>query len=120
MNNNLSSNQSLRTTTNAHEPPMQASKWIKCPLLISADEMDRLIKSLDPLHIYITGTLTPQGSGEVSTNEFLQKYREYVTQLSQGQLPDKLITEPFFPQSLQLLLKRFMLFSLKVTNNSSD
>lgn len=79
----------IRTTQNTHEPPLQASKWLKCPVLLSADEMARLLQTLSPLDIFITGSVTKIGCGHISQEEFLQSYREYATLLSQGLLPEE-------------------------------
>lgn len=94
MNENLA--HKIRTTVNPHEPPMQASKWIKCPMLIDGDEMESLIKFLKPFYIFITGTLTEQGHGEISTEEFLKKYREYIEELSKGIIPNESLYRTYF------------------------
>lgn len=67
---------------------LQASKWIKLPILISFEEMKDLMEHLNPFHIFITGSLTARGL-EISHSEFLDLYKEYVDTLSQGLKPDE-------------------------------
>lgn len=91
MNNSI-----YRTTTDPHEAPMQASKWLKCPMLISADEMADLLQKLSPFYFFITGSLVKPNQAQIPLESFLNCYRDYVSALMHGELPNEAACRSFF------------------------
>lgn len=85
---------SLRISSS--EPPMQASKWLKSQVLIDDDEMVSLFTALGNFEIYLIGCLTPRDAGVVTQAEFLQKYKEYVSFLKEGAIPDEVAIRHLF------------------------
>lgn len=67
---------------------MEASKWLDIQALLSTEEMEKLFAHLQPFQIFLTGTVTPLGQGEISSHAFLQGYRSYVDAIRSGQIPD--------------------------------
>lgn len=86
----------LRISKPELEKPMQASKWLACPALIDAEEMQSLIDSLPKFYIFLTSCVTKQHEGCISQTEFLETYSNYITTLQQGQLPDEVLYRHFF------------------------
>lgn len=78
---------SLRMCAPNAEPPMQASKWLKCQVLCDAEELQSLSQSLEPFEIYLTGCVTPLGSGSLAKQEFFSIYASYIEELKQGKIP---------------------------------
>ncbi len=69
------------------QPPIQVSKWLKTQVLLDSDEMESLLSSLGSFKIYITSRITSENDHEVSVQQFLSSYTEYVNVLKQGQEP---------------------------------
>lgn len=74
----------LRISTPDVETSMQASKWLACPALIDADEMENLFQSLPPFEIFLTSCVTKRSEGSISHKEFIDAYRNYITALQNG------------------------------------
>lgn len=70
------------------EVPLEASKWLKSPILIDGQEMAQLFESLGEFYLYQVGAVVKRGEGEISPDFFLQQYAGYVSQLEAGQVPD--------------------------------
>lgn len=68
---------------------LQASKWLKVPLLIEVDEMKALISHLDPFWIFLVSGVFPLDKGALSPKEFLDFYQVYVESLKRGEMPDE-------------------------------
>lgn len=78
------------------EPPLQVSKWLKCPLLIDEVEMEALLKALKPFEIYIASGIIPIGTGLIEQEEFLDCYKNYINALKNGRMPgDERMTRYF-------------------------
>ncbi len=77
----------VRMSTNA-EPTLQASKWQKCQVLLDAEEIEALFADLGEFELYLCGSVMPRGESLLSHARFLEKYREYVTELKNGIIPD--------------------------------
>ncbi len=77
----------LRIST-VDEVPLQASRWLKCQMLIDGEEMRRLFNELSPFHLFSCGTLFPKGQGELSQEFFLSCYDHYISSLQKGFLPN--------------------------------
>ena len=71
-------------------PPLQASKWLKCPVLLDVSEMDALLSYLGDFRILAVGGIVPVGEGEIDRSSFLESYGAYVEDLKQGKVPDDL------------------------------
>lgn len=76
--------------------PLQASKWLKSPILIDGNEMQSLLTALGDFWIFRTSGVTRQGEGLISTEEFLFHYTEYVEALRQGKQVDEERIRPYF------------------------
>ena len=81
---------------NKIEAPMQASKWLKCPVLLDIDEMKALFDHLGNFYIVRTSGILPIGHETISKEEFLDCYASYIESLKKGVLPnDKRINSYF-------------------------
>lgn len=96
---------------------MEASKWLEVQALLSPEEMEGLFEhlhsSLGPVHIYLTGAVTPLGEGEVPQEKFLKAYQAYADSLKEGLMPE--IDRALF--SAALSLSPHMLTVMKVGEN---
>nr|MBA2728315.1 hypothetical protein [Parachlamydiaceae bacterium] len=72
----------------SQEPPLQASKWLQLQVLADSQEMERLFDAFGNFLIFKAGVLCNAGEGEISKEEFLRLYSNYVDALKLGQLPD--------------------------------
>jgi hypothetical protein len=79
---------------------MQASKWLKNPMLLSPEEMADLIQHLSPAKLYITGRVVQPGHGLVEPAQFLEVYCTYVNQLRAGIKPKPQELQPYFSCSI--------------------
>lgn len=70
------------------EPPLQVSKWLKCPLLVDEKEMEALLRAIEPFEIFIASGLMLIGEGLVKQEEFLDCYTNYIDALKNGRIPD--------------------------------
>lgn len=76
----------LRIST-FEELPLQASKWLQIQVLIDFDEMTHLFDFLKPFSLFVCGAVTPYGQGEITQDDFLKHYNDYVNALKIGSLP---------------------------------
>lgn len=76
--------------------PMQASKWLKCPLLIDEKEMRALLNDLGAFEIFLVSGLIPRGKGYVEQEDFLDCYANYVQALKKSEMPVDKRLGPFF------------------------
>lgn len=79
---------------------MQASKWLKNPMLLSPEEMADLMQQFSPAKLYITGRVLPPGQGEVHISQFLEVYCDYINQLRSGLKPNAQLLQPYFSCSI--------------------
>lgn len=76
--------------------PLQASKWLKYPILIDGEEMEALFKTLGDFWIFLTSQMAKPGQGILPKETFLTLYHQYVDQLKAGINPDlPLFRAPF-------------------------
>lgn len=68
--------------------PLQASKWLKSPILIDTEEMASLFDALGDFSLYTAGAVTSKGQGEISRSAFLDLYHDYILALREGREPD--------------------------------
>lgn len=104
----------LRVFTLTDAKPMQASKWLKCQLLLDAEEMQALFQSLGNFYIYLTGSIQNRGEGEISHENFLACYRQYVEALKSGELPEEELYRNLF--SAVFTVSRDMLYAVSVSD----
>lgn len=83
----------LRISTLAAEPPFQVGKWIRIQALLSCEEMRRLFSELGNFLLYQVSGVVDEGEEQVSREQFLLAYCQYVKTLEQGFIPDE---EKFF------------------------
>lgn len=67
--------------------PMQASKWLKCPVLIDEHEMRQFISDLGDFWIILASGVISRESGSLSKEEFINYYAEYVNSLKEERIP---------------------------------
>ena len=78
----------LRLCSAAEVPPFQAAKWLSFQLLLDPEEMKSLFDSLGEFYIYRVGAVCKEGQEEVSREDFLKAYTDYVNALKSGILPN--------------------------------
>jgi hypothetical protein len=84
----------LRISSPKDEGVYQASKWLKYPMLIDAEEMASLFEALGDFWIFpMTGVV--EGSC-VSKPLLLEQYGKWIEDLKQGKVPDPLELRRFF------------------------
>jgi len=66
---------------------MQVAKWNKFPVLLDILEMQDLFTSLHPFHLVNVSSPVKLGMEEISSQEFLRGYAEYIGALKQGEVP---------------------------------
>lgn len=78
----------IRISSPRIEGILQVSKWLKVQVLLDADEMEDLIKTLDG--VYFVSVSEPVKVDEIliGPSVFLERYKEYVYLLKQGQVPN--------------------------------
>lgn len=81
-------------------PPMEVSKWLKSPVLLDAEEMQALLKELAGIHFYFTQSVTPFGKGEIPSHDFLEVYKNYISELKEGRLPEETNYRLYFSAAL--------------------
>lgn len=59
-------------------PALQVSKWLSCPALIDADEMQNLLHFLQPFWIVQISGVIQDGQETISLEEFLDFYSSYI------------------------------------------
>jgi hypothetical protein len=83
-------------------PPLQASKWLKCPVLMDMDEMQALFTVLGDFGIFMTSSVLSNQEGLLDPQVFLNKYNDYIEDLKQGKLPIEGEIRPFFTSSFSI------------------
>ena len=81
---------------------MEASKWLKVQALVDEKEMRSLFDFLGNFHIYLTGTITSKGYGEVDKERFITLYGTYVTALKE----ERICEDPKVAQCLSSVFSR--------------
>jgi len=67
---------------------MQASKWLQVQVLLNAEEMEALFRSIGEFFIFATGSLVESGRERIERGFFLDRYRQYVGELQSGCSPN--------------------------------
>ena len=94
----------LRQSTTT-ERPLQASKWLDFPALVSPNELANLFKFLEesnPFFLYSCGVVCSKGKGALQKDELLSTYEAYIHQLMHGQTPDPAIYRKVFSPAMTL------------------
>lgn len=89
----------------AVEPPIQASKWLTCPVLLDVDEMYALLDSLGDFWIFPISGILPKGQSETSKAQFIEEYRSYIEPLKNGRLPDEKLFRTTFSSAFTASLE---------------
>lgn len=74
---------------NGSELPLQASKWLEQQLLVDTNEMESLFSALGDFAIFKVGSVCKNDEGELTKNEFLQCYSDYIECLKRGEIPEE-------------------------------
>ncbi len=86
----------LRISTLQDEGVMRTSKWVKCPVLLSSEEMRSLFSDGGDFSMYIVSRVVGLEEAKLSKEDFLEKYSLYATSLQEGRLLDESGLRPFF------------------------
>ena len=76
--------------------PLQASKWLHCPVLVDVAEMQDLLHVLGEFYIVLATGVTKQGEGFLTTEEFIDGYFCYIEALKKGEIPLNPRIRPYF------------------------
>lgn len=79
----------IRVSSIHQEVPLQASKWLSSQILVDEIELESLFKNLGQFYLYSTGSIVELGTSGYTQDEFLSIYREYISALKQGVLPEE-------------------------------
>lgn len=90
-------------------PPLQASKWLKVPVLLDESEMEALITALSPFWMIQTSGLINEGEEMIDSDAFLSLYQAYTHALKQGEILHNPLIRAYFSsiwtQSLDVAYK---------------
>jgi hypothetical protein len=78
----------IQVSTLENEGAMQASKWLHAQALLDAKELEALFEALGDFSIFIAGAITKKEEGELSKDQFLASYTEYINRLQKGETLD--------------------------------
>jgi hypothetical protein len=101
----------LRISTLVTDPPLQASRWQRQPVLLSFAEMERLFVDLEQPLLLLMGRFYTRSDFKQHKDQFLHFYRTYVDALSQGQLPDEELCRQYFSAAFSTDTEPFYLLS---------
>jgi len=105
----------LRISTPEQEGVMRTSKWLKHQVLLDAEEMKQLCEALGPFSIFVVSEVVPSEGMQISLQEFLSAYSNYVQLLASGKLPDETMFRKYF--SAVFTLSSDLLYAMKVGEN---
>lgn len=87
---------SLLQLEKAPETKFSVSKWLKHQVLLDVSEMEELCHHLAPLFLLNVSEIKPLQELEISLEQFLTSYREYISILKAGKIPlDRQIQRSF-------------------------
>lgn len=75
---------------------LQASKWLSHRALLDSGEMESLLSSLPPFSIYNVSELVDLHETQISIDDFLVRYVDYIATIKAGLLPDEAHLKPYF------------------------
>jgi len=79
----------LRLSNPAVEGALNVSKWLKTQVLLSAEEMEKLLSDAGSFSFYNVSEVVSSENGEISREDFLMQYRAYATALKEGRVPEE-------------------------------
>lgn len=94
---------------------LQASKWLKVPLLIDEEEMKLLFLELGEFAIYPISGIVKPGEGVISHKDFLSSYEEYIQGLRQGHVEISQRQRNYFSSALSVTPEA--LYAVKLSEN---
>lgn len=74
----------LRVSHPSKERVFSVSKWIKHQVLLDPSEMGLLLEQLAPFHFFNVGAVVPFEEMKISTEKFLETYRQYINLIKEG------------------------------------
>lgn len=86
---------------------LQVSKWLKVQVLLDADEMQKLLEALAPVHFVVVSEPVVAQDAVISCEQFIEKYREYVDLLKEGIVPQAELLRRYFSSALSKTLDPF-------------
>lgn len=97
----------LQISSPQKEGVLQVSKWLKIQVLLDLDEMQDLLKILDP--VFFVSASQPVQAKEIVIEPkiFLEKYAQYISLLKQGLIPPNEEFRRFFSCGLSNDLESF-------------
>lgn len=104
---------SLKQSTPSIEGVFRASKWLKHPLLIDGAEMRSLFDYLKEFFIFNVSMPTTWSQLQISQEDFLEKYQQYIEELKRGCLPDESSLRAYFSSGFSL--DSSILYALKIS-----
>ena len=84
----------------SQEGALQASKWIKHPVLVDTAEMQDLLKMLSPSDLFIVSQPVTKEDAWVSPDKFIKFYSEYIDALKSGSIPNEETLRHYFSSIL--------------------
>jgi hypothetical protein len=90
----------LRISSPKEEGALQVSKWIKCQVLLDIEEMSQLLFELSALHFCVVSEPVKKGDGIISSELFLEHYKNYVGAIKEGRLADESLFRKFFSSAV--------------------
>lgn len=90
----------FRISTPKNEGILSVSKWTKCQVLLDDEEMSQLFAFLAPLTICVVSEPVKKGCEIIDSEEFLEKYRDYISGLKAGNLVDESLLRRYFSSAL--------------------
>jgi hypothetical protein len=78
---------SLRISQSSEEGKFSVSKWLKHQVLLDFAEMEELCRHLAPFNFYNVSEITSLEDLELSQEQFLKSYQEYLEMLKAGKNP---------------------------------
>lgn len=97
------------------EPALEASKWIKYQVLVEPEELKALLDDMGEVSFYLCGCVTNRGQGTVTKETFLESYKEYISILRSGNIPNMDAFRTLFSASISTTKEAF--YALPVGNN---
>jgi hypothetical protein len=78
---------SLQLSQQAPEGTFSVSKWLKHQVLLDSSEMEELCRHLATFHFFNVSEIKPLQDLELSLEQFLKSYQEYIDVLKDGRIP---------------------------------
>jgi hypothetical protein len=106
---------SIRISSLKTEGILQVSKWLKVQILLDTDEMEALLKILEPVFFVVVSEPVKADETVITPGTFLSKYADYIDLLKQGQVPPAGEFRRFFSSAISSSLETF--YAIPVSND---